>query len=127
MLEHMLREMFTLHASRGTSGDELQDQIIGVVRRWSEESRATLNTEVFDRQERELDRLRRRLAKMTERAEQTEEALHALRTRADEPVGIESAFRHVQGLSPQDSHYELKSGLMREILQANLELMRQIH
>lgn len=127
MLEHMLREMFALHSRHALDPADLEQQVIGAVRRWSEESRETLNRELYEQQQSELDQLRRRLAKVTERAEQTEAELSALRSRADEPVGIESAFRVVQGLDFEDANYELKSGLMRQILNANLDLMRQIH
>lgn len=127
MLEHMLREMFSLYADRGPDSGELRERVIGAVRRWSEESRSSLGRELHAQQETELDQLRRRLAKMTERAALTENELESLRATRAEFAGIESAFRGVQGLSNDDADYKLKSGLMDQILQANLKLMRLIN
>ena len=127
MLEHMLREMFAQGQSNGTSSSVLQEQLIGTVRRWSEESRATLGREVFEEQERELDLLRRRVAKLTEHAEETDAELENLRSGISHVEGLESAFRAVQGLARDDAHFKLKSGIMQQILDANLELHRQIN
>lgn len=127
MLEHMLREMFSLYEDRGPVTGELRERVIGAVRRWSEESRNSLGRELHAQQETELDQLRRRLAKMTERVEVTEGELEVLRATREDYSGIESAFRAVQGISSDDADYKLKSGLMEQILQANLELMRLIN
>jgi len=127
MLEHMLREMFTIYGGQEAATGELREKVIGAVRRWSEQSRDTLSRELHEQQEVELDLLKRRLAKMAYRVEETEGQLEALRGEERETDGIESAFRVVQGLDGQDVDYKLKSSMMREILQANLELMRQIN
>ncbi len=118
-----------LHAifSRHTGSIGLREDVLSAVRRWSTESRAALTREVEERNGVELELLRRRVAKMTERAEQTERELRAVRTGESGHEGLESAFRSVQGLDRDDENYKLKSGLMEQILLANLALMRHIH
>lgn len=72
-----------------------------------------------------IDRLERRVRKLSRALRDSEEAL---RQRA--PVDaveswVASAYREVQGLSEGDVHYELKKALMAEIFEANAELRRR--
>ena len=122
MLEHMIGELFELHRRGKLSTSELRERLLVTVTRWSAESRRTLSKELDAKKEEELDRLRRRITKLTQRLEDAEDRLRnaAVRTTVDE--GIASAFRSVQGISEDDLHYELKKEMMRDILQANLTL-----
>ena len=71
----------------------------------------------------QMDKLERRLSKLNDALERTEERLSAgLLPGVD--TGASSAFRSVQGLSRDEPQYELKRDLMAQIFQANLELAR---
>ncbi len=127
MLEDMLRDLFAESQSSGASAKELEAKIVAAVNRWSEESRATLVLELYTQQEKDLNLLRRRLAKTMRRMEMAENEADILRSGESAAEGIESSFRSVQGLSARDAQFKLKSGMMYDIMRANLELMRRIH
>ena len=123
MLEHMIGELFDLHRGGKLSTSELRDRLLGTVTRWSAESRRTLSKELDARKEEELDRLRRRITKLTQRLDDAEDRLRRASVRTTVDEGIASAFRTVQGVSEDDLHYELKKEMMRDILNANLALL----
>jgi hypothetical protein len=70
-----------------------------------------------------IDRLERRVAKLISTLKDTEHALqHALANQNLE-VGIESLYRVVQGLSSNDPLADQKRAMMKEIFQANVDLL----
>jgi hypothetical protein len=73
----------------------------------------------------DVDLLRRRVAKLVDRLEKTEQRLAAVE-HGREILGIPSAFRSVQGLTGNEPDFERKIGLMRQILEANLALQDAI-
>lgn len=122
MLEHMIGELFEQHGLGKLSTGDLRDRLLVTVTRWSSESRRTLSRELDLRKEEELDRLRRRVTKLTQRLEEAEVRLRHAVVRVPVEDGIASAFRNVQGVSEDDLQYELKREMMRDILRANLRL-----
>lgn len=72
--------------------------------------------------EREIDQLRRRVAKLTSSLGITERELSRLRSEGFSEEGIASIYRDVQGLGGNGEHAELKQDLMNSIFQANLDL-----
>ena len=70
------------------------------------------------------NRLRRRIAKLNVALEETELRLSEVSTSGVDD-GVSSAYRSVQGLEESES-YDLKLSLLREIVDANLELRRLI-
>lgn len=69
--------------------------------------------------------LERRIAKLMHSLEVTEEVLNRVSAAKDLDFGIESIYRSVQGLNPQDAHNERKLEMMRNIFEANLLLQRE--
>lgn len=75
---------------------------------------------------REIERLERRIAKLNSALEGAEESVERYRQAGVPEPGVASAFRHVQGLSWDSDHFELKRELMGMIFQANLDLRREL-
>lgn len=70
----------------------------------------------------EIDRLERRIGKLSHLLGQTEEELARLMEGGGlVEDGVASIYRSVQGLSSGEAAYEKKKALMREIFEANLE------
>lgn len=72
----------------------------------------------------EVEKLERRIAKMSSALSETEQRLAQLASLETVDEGISSIYREVQGLSPQDRRYERKKELMENIFKANLELQK---
>lgn len=75
--------------------------------------------------QREIDILRRRVAKLTASLGLNEEELGRLRSVGISDEGVASIYRDVQGLSDEDAQAEVKKALMRGIFEANLDLRRR--
>ncbi len=75
--------------------------------------------------QREIDLLRRRVAKLTESLGLTERELGRLQGTGPGEEGVSSIYREVQGLSLEDERAELKKQLMASIFEANLDLQRK--
>ena len=72
----------------------------------------------------EIEKLERRIAKLTNSLGETEQQLsNALQDKSVEP-GISSIYREVQGLDHGDAQFEKKSELMESIFAANLALQK---
>ena len=70
--------------------------------------------------------LERRVAKLVDHLETTEERLAVVaRMKAVDP-GIASVYRSVQGLDRSDPAFGLKAALMQSVFEANLELRRKM-
>ena len=69
-----------------------------------------------------VDTLERRISKLMRTLDDTEEVLGRVAQMKDLETGIESVYRKVQGLSPDEADRDLKLDLMKTIFQANLEL-----
>lgn len=71
-----------------------------------------------------IDRLERRVAKLVQSLESTEEALKRLSSMKDFDPGIASLYNSVQGLSAEATNLALKKELMQLIFKANLDLQK---
>jgi exonuclease VII large subunit len=87
-------------------------------RRSAEEARTALR-------DREVENLQRRIAKLTESLDQTEQRLRKVSSMKTIDDGISSIYREVQGLNPQDSDFGKKKELMSAIFQANKRLQKK--
>lgn len=72
----------------------------------------------------EVENFERRIAKLTESLELTEEELKRIAAAKNIEVGVGSIYRTVQGLNLGDDDYETKKELMSCIFAANLELQK---
>ncbi|MFT7486870.1 MAG: hypothetical protein ACI9F9_002727 [Candidatus Paceibacteria bacterium] len=73
---------------------------------------------------REVNAFERRIAKLTNSLELTEEELKRIAKAKNIEVGVGSIYRNVQGLSGVEDDYETKKELMSSIFAANLELQK---
>jgi len=76
--------------------------------------------------QREIDLLRRRVAKLTESLGMTEQEIARLRRVKSVDDGLASIYRDVQGLDGADAQAEMKKMLMASIFQANLDLQKAV-
>ncbi|MCP3920520.1 MAG: diguanylate cyclase [bacterium] len=74
--------------------------------------------------QREIDKLQRRVAKLTKSLGLTETELGRLRKVKNVDDGLSSIYRDVQGLGDEDLHSVLKKELMAKIFEANLDLRK---
>jgi hypothetical protein len=72
----------------------------------------------------EVEQFERRIAKLTQSLELTEEELKRIAAAKNIDIGVESFYRTVQGLSASDDDYETKKELMSCIFAANFELQK---
>jgi hypothetical protein len=73
---------------------------------------------------REIEKLRRRVAKLTDSLGLTEQELARVRSVRPLDDGLASVYGEVQGLDETDMHADLKKALMQNIFQANLDLQK---
>ncbi len=72
----------------------------------------------------EVEQYKRRISKLTNSLELTEEELKRIAAAKNIDLGVQSIYRTVQGLSSGDDDYETKKELMSSIFQANLDLQK---
>jgi hypothetical protein len=75
-------------------------------------------------QKREVEQYKRRISKLTNSLELTEEELKRIAAAKSIDLGVQSIYRTVQGLGSDDDDYETKKELMSCIFQANLDLQK---
>ncbi|HZN39827.1 MAG TPA: hypothetical protein VFD82_13540 [Planctomycetota bacterium] len=76
-------------------------------------------------QDRDVENLQRRIKKLSETLQQTEQRLQHVAATKNIESGISSLYREVQGVSLGDVLAHKKSELMAEIFKANLELQKR--
>ncbi|HZL98919.1 MAG TPA: hypothetical protein VFD43_01590, partial [Planctomycetota bacterium] len=72
-----------------------------------------------------VDQLERRIAKLVQSLQTTEQALGRMARLSHADDGIESIYRTVQGLDPDEPEARAKQDLMHAIFEKNLELYRR--
>jgi hypothetical protein len=97
---------------------ELVMDVVSGERQDAEQARRAL-------QDREVDNLQRRIRKLNETLQQTEQRLQHVAATKNIEGGISSLYREVQGVSVGDALANKKSELMAEIFKANLELQKK--
>lgn len=97
---------------------ELVMNVIDGERKAAEEARRALH-------DREVDNLRRRIKKLNENLDLTEQRLQAVAAMKNIDTGISSLYREVQGLNLADVQAGRKKELMAEIFKANLKLQKK--
>jgi len=73
---------------------------------------------------RQVGRLEKRLAKLSKSLDSAEAELKRVASMKTVDTGLSSIYRNVQGLSGQDERFEEKSGMLKNIFEANLELQK---
>ena len=123
-VEERIRSLFRALGPRTNELEALERDVIAAIETSLREARAR-NTSEVDR-ERHIDVLERRLAKLKQLLEATEEELARMIQEKSIDPGIASIYRQVQGISPAVRDYQRKRELLGLIYQANVELLKQI-
>jgi hypothetical protein len=113
-------------AASGASGDlsQIQAQITALTLQTLQEERdKALDAQVTEHRK-EVQNFERRISKLTNSLELTEEELRRIAAAKGIDIGVGSIYRTVQGLSGSDADYETKKELMTSIFEANLQLQK---
>ncbi|HEX6811817.1 MAG TPA: hypothetical protein VF384_09370 [Planctomycetota bacterium] len=117
--------MQALASSKGVSTKIAEERVMELVmdvisgeRHDAEQARRALR-------DREVDNLQRRIKKLTDTLQQTEQRLQQVAATKNIEAGISSLYRDVQGVSSDDALAIKKTELMAEIFRANLELQKK--
>jgi len=113
LAEHPGRELADIQA-------QVMDLVLDLV---GEERRATADATAALR-EREVDQLQRRISKLSDALDRTEQRLVEAAQGGGDESGLASIYREVQGLSSRDRNFEKKKELMANIFQANLVMQK---
>lgn len=105
--------------------DRMMAQVLEDTRRSYERRLEQAREELRASVDEDVDLLRRRVAKLTDSLERTEERLVQVAAMKQVDPGVPSVYRHVQGLDPQVQDYELRLALMRSLFDANRELFER--
>ncbi|MEX1023930.1 MAG: hypothetical protein WD226_02530 [Planctomycetota bacterium] len=118
-----LREIFGQHESRH---DEkialLQQDVLGLVRRRVEDWRKTDIVSRMAESRAQIDRLERRVRKLTDNLGTTEEELRRVAAMKNIDLGVSSIYRDVQGLSADDPGSGAKKEMLKVLFEANVAL-----
>jgi len=106
----------------GEGFEELRAEMYALARRQMEEERDRIIAEKLQEKQGEIERLERRLGKLTESLGVTEAELQRLSKLKSVDLGLSSIYREVQGLSDDDNQVERKKEMMKDIFKANLDL-----
>ncbi|MEM6671850.1 MAG: hypothetical protein AAF726_03345 [Planctomycetota bacterium] len=117
-----LRELFAIHAEGKDAQRVLESRTIDVALEEVRAARSRAREMQLAISRREVDRLERRIEKLTVLLDETEQQLRAVRARKTIDPGIASIYEAVQGLDEGDGMFEQKTELMRCIFEANLAL-----
>jgi len=109
---------------KGADTEEIREQITAVaIGSLQEERDRSIEAQMSEHRV-EVEQFERRIAKLTESLEITEDELKRIAAAKNIEVGVGSIYRTVQGLSADDNDYETKKELMSSIFAANLELQK---
>lgn len=90
-----------------------------------EEARRRATAAQIRERDDQIERLERRLMKLVESLEVTEETLKRVTAMKNIDLGIASLFRVVQGMSADEPNRELKRQMMETIFKANVEFQQK--
>lgn len=120
-----VQEVLAVLAQQPEAGQQLPARIVELViglvgeeRRSSAAARSALR-------DREVENLQRRIKKLTETLETTEQRLQRVAASKNVEQGISSIYRDVQGVRADDSQVERKKELMADLFKANLALQKK--
>lgn len=105
----------------GAAEEKVMELVMNVIdgeRKAADEARRALH-------DREVENLQRRIKKLGETLDQTEQRLQTVAAMKNIDGGISSLYREVQGVSAADLQAGKKKELMAEIFKANLKLQKK--
>ena len=121
-LESKIRSLFSSWGGGVGENSGLEQQVIDLALREMNQEHRHVQMVRLQQHREEIDRLERRIGKLSHLLGQTEEELARLMEGGfDAEDGVASIYRTAQGLSNRDHAYEKKRELMHEIFKANME------
>lgn len=125
-LARRLRQAIAEDVAARPSAPPRDEDLMERARRLAAEALDEAMSEREQEHRRRVELLEARIHRLVRSLEETERTLQRVLTERDTDPGVPSAYRRVQGLDAAEQHYELKRELMQRILEANLELRRQL-
>jgi len=101
---------------------QIMELISGEVEAWRNSSSVKQMLDSLN----EIDRLERRVAKLTESLDLTEEELKRVAAMKSIDLGVSSIYRSVQGLSSEEANAASKKEMLKNIFEANLALKNEL-
>ena len=124
-LEEQLRRAVAQETQKQPALVDLEQKVLTLARAWAHEA-LEKSLAVRDQEHEEVvDKLERRIAKLTLSHEQAEKEIQALANQKGVEPGVSSAYRYAQGLAREEDRYEQKLELLAKILEANLALQNR--
>jgi len=122
-IERRVREAFDSSRLAGAAPTRLERQILGFAAQvaQAELERAGRATDIE-----EVERLERRISKLTGSMSQMEVALSKLSKMKDVDTGVASIYRTVQGLVNYDEMLDRKQEMLRDIFESNIALKDEL-
>jgi len=114
-----------LAATGGTKLADAEDLVMALVMDIVNAERGSADEARRALRDREVDVLQRRIKKLAESLDATEQRLQSVAAMKSIDPGISSVYREVQGLDMADAHVGKKRELMAEIFRANLALQKR--
>ncbi len=104
------------------SGGDVAARAAALAHRLLEEEREKAVDAAKADQVKRIAQLERRIGKLRSSLQDSEALVRRLKESKDLPEGVESMYREVQGLDPNESNAAEKRGLLEEIFKLNVEL-----
>lgn len=115
----------TLAESGDTSTASAEDRLMELVMNVISGEREAADVARKALQDKEVGNLQRRIKKLNDTLQTTEQRLQKVAAMKDVTDGISSIYKEVQGLDESDSHAGKKKELMADIFSANLKLQKK--
>ncbi len=120
-------DAFAQAVGRNPDLESLREEVLAIARASMEEERDRMIAEKVHEHQFEIQRLERRISKLTESLGLTEEELRRVSKLKNIDLGLASIYREVQGLGEGDSQLDRKEDMMKEIFEANLVLQESFN
>ncbi|MFG0316934.1 MAG: hypothetical protein ACF8XB_06665, partial [Planctomycetota bacterium JB042] len=119
---HARREADRVRLLAAGAGGDVAARAAALAHRLLEEEREKAVDAAKADQVKRIAQLERRIGKLRSSLSDSEALVRRLKEAKDLPEGVESMYREVQGLDPNESNAAEKRGLLEEIFKLNVEL-----
>jgi GGDEF domain-containing protein len=126
LFEARIKSVFAADTRGANPSAEIERRVLELSRAWAQDALAQMLKRVEERHQSEIDLYERRIQKLAQALDATEEDLRRIANLKAIDPGVASAYRSVQGLDRNESQYAAKLSLLSKLLQANLELRAQL-
>jgi hypothetical protein len=117
---------FSQEADASAAAVRLQTEVVALLRAELADFRRTSSASQLMEAQTEIERLERRVSKLTGSLGRTETELRKLAEMKGVDLGVASIYRTVQGLRVDDDHFEAKQEILKNIFEANFALRAEM-